>query len=172
MLRQGLVKIALILKDVFMTSFIRACLAIVFSMLLGSAVFGQESAPDLTVNEIAGHWRIEVIDRPNHSFKGTAIIPRVMNEEADKSVLAETITEDKCCNGNHARVLQDSQITIEDREIIVESKIVKYLLRVEPVKASYSPDDFRLTRLNANTLVGTANGYLPVRWVRDELNIS
>ena len=155
-----------------MTSLIRACLAIVFSVLMSSAVFGQASRADLTINDIAGHWRIEVIDRTNHAFKGTAMIPRAAQDKAGKSVLAETITEDKCCNGNHARVLQDSLITIEDGDIRVESKIVKYLLRIEPVEASYSPDDFRLTWVDANTLVGTANGYLRVRWVRDELNIS
>lgn len=123
---------------------------------------------DLTINDLSGNWRIEVIDRPNSAFKGTATIPYISDDTA-KTVMAETITEDKCCGGkNHARVLQDSRITItETGEIIVDSKIVKYLLRKEEVDLTYHPDDFVLRWEDAGTLIGTANGWTPVRWVRD-----
>jgi len=98
----------------------------------------------------------------------TATIPHMINDTA-KTVLAETITEDKCCGGkNHARVLQDSRITItETGEIIVDSKIVKYLLRKEELDLTYSADDFVLRWEDKDTLIGTANGWTPVRWVRD-----
>jgi len=123
---------------------------------------------DLTINDLSGNWRIEVIDRPNSAFKGTATIPH-MADDTGKTVMAETITEDKCCGGkNHARVLQDSRITItEDGTIRVDSKIVKYLLRKEEVDITYSPDDFVLRWEDPSTLIGTANGWTPVRWVRD-----
>jgi len=92
-----------------------------------------------------------------------------MINDTAKTVLAETITEDKCCGGkNHARVLQDSRITItETGEIIVDSKIVKYLLRKEELDLTYSADDFVLRWEDKDTLIGTANGWTPVRWVRD-----
>ena len=123
---------------------------------------------DLTINDLSGRWRIEVIDRPNDDFKGTATIPYISDNTA-KTVMAETITEDKCCGGkNHARVLQDSRITItETGEIIVDSKIVKYLLRKEELNLTYSADDFVLRWEDEDTLIGTANGWTPVRWVRD-----
>lgn len=143
--------------------------------LLASPVFAQDDAKEstrseLTINDIAGRWRIEVIDRPNSTFKGTANIPRAEGQ----TVLAETITEDKCCGEkNHARVLQDSQIAIDtDGNITVNSTIIKYLLREEEIKMGYSADDFELRQLDADTLIGTANGYKRVRWVRDVFNMS
>lgn len=130
----------------------------------------ETTRSDITINDISGHWIIEVIDRPDHDFKGTAFIP-----SADgRSVAAETVTEDKCCSGqNHARVLQDSQITIDkDGNISVTSSIVKYLLRKEGLPLTYHPDDFELRQLDSNTLIGTANGYLPIRWIRERVNVS
>jgi len=142
---------------------------------LGAPVFAQNSSEDttrsdVTIKDISGHWIIEVVDRPDDDFKGTAFIP---NAEG-RSVMAETITEDKCCGGrNHARVLQDSRITIDGAgNITVSSKIVKYLLRKEELDLTYSPDDFRLRQVDENTLIGTANGYTPVRWIRERVNIS
>jgi len=101
------------------------------------------------------------------------MIPRSQGKD-DKSIMAETITEDKCCSGrNHARVLQDSLITIDETGLItVDSKIVKYLLRKEELDLTYSPDDFELRWQDADTLIGTANGYTPIRWVREKLFIS
>jgi hypothetical protein len=49
---------------------------------------------------------------------------------------------------------------------------VKYLLRIEEVDATYHPDDFVLRWENSSMLIGTANGWTPVRWVRDEDLIS
>jgi len=91
-----------------------------------------------------------------------------------KTIMAETITEDKCCDGrNHARVLQDSRITIsEDDKILVESDIVKFLLREEEIEMTYRSDDFYLRWQDPDTLIGTSGGYLPVRWVREKLLIS
>lgn len=133
----------------------------------------KDIRPDanMTIADLAGEWRIEVIDRPNSDFKGTASIP--LGE--GKSIMAQTITEDKCCGGrNHARVLQDSLITIhEDGEISVRSNIVKYLLREEEVNTRYSADHFYLRRVSENELVGTLNGgYTKVRWIRGELDVS
>jgi len=151
-----------------MMSFIRrTVIALTAFILLSLPAIAQDA--DLTINDLSGNWRIEVIDRPNDDFKGTAKIPRSPDKNA-KSIMAETITEDKCCGGrNHARVLQDSRIKItEDGEILVESKIVKYLLREEEVDIGYSADDFVLRWEDAYTLIGTANGWTPVRWVRDQ----
>lgn len=134
--------------------------------MIGTA-FAQDPY-NIDINDIAGQWRIEVIDRPNDPFKGSAEIPR----GGGHSIMATTITEDKCCAGNHARVLQDSHITITDGQIEVTSKIVKYLLHIENIKIRYYPDDFSLRWIDANTLEGTANGHTPVRWVRDELEVS
>ena len=143
-----------------------ALLAFLTWLLLSLNAVAQNA--DLTINDLSGRWRIEVIDRPNDDFKGTATIPHMINDTA-KTVMAETITEDKCCGGkNHARVLQDSRITItETGEIIVDSKIVKYLLRKEELDLTYSADDFVLRWEDKDTLIGTANGWTPVRWVRD-----
>lgn len=143
--------------------------------LLASPVLAQDKSEDttrseVTINDIAGQWRIEVVDRPNSDFKGSAIIPR----DKGQTVMADVITEDKCCDGkNHARVLQDSRITIDtDGNITVDSTILKYLLREEEIEMTYSADDFELRQVDRDTLIGTANGYLRVRWVRDVLNIS
>jgi len=143
--------------------------------LLASPVLAQDKSADttrseVTINDIAGQWRIEVIDRPRSAFKGSANIPRAKG----KTVIAEVITEDKCCGGkNHARVLQDSQITIDAAgNITVDSTILKYLLREEEIEMTYSADDFELRQVDRDTLIGTANGYLRVRWVRDVLNVS
>lgn len=158
-----------------MVIFIRSLFALILSVILSSAAFAQDasSSSDLTINDIAGHWRIEVIDRPNDDFKGTAMIPRAKSEKA-KTIMAETITEDKCCGGvNHARVLQDSRITISSSgKITVDSKIRKYLLKIEGTSAQYYPDDFQLRWKDSDTLIGTANGYTPIRWVRDVVNLS
>ena len=167
-----------------MIRFLQLILGFILALLIASTSFAQNGTqngltelsetfperPDLTINDIAGQWEIEVIDRPDHAFRGTATIPRIKGDS--KRVVAETITEDKCCGGNHARVLQDSLVTIEDGEITVDSTIVRYLLRIEPVPMGYSPDDFALRWADENTLIGTANGYLPVRWIRGEVNIS
>lgn len=136
--------------------------------LMSLTAVAQSAEADLTISDLAGNWRIEVIDRPNSAFKGTATIPRSPDENAT-TIMAETITEDKCCGSrNHARVLQDSRITItEDGEILVDSKIVKYLLREEEVDMTYTKDDFVLRWEDEDTLIGTANGWTPVRWVRD-----
>jgi hypothetical protein len=158
-----------------MTLLRRTLFALIALCLLALPAAAQSADPqtDLTINDLSGNWRIEVIDRPNSAFKGTATIPYISDDTA-KTVLAETITEDKCCDGkNHARVLQESRITItEDGRIIVDSRIVKYLLRIEGVDATYHPDDFVLRWENASTLIGIANGWTPVRWVRDEDLIS
>lgn len=156
-----------------MAYYLRFGLGLIFSALFMLApAFAQESdiKTDLVINDIAGHWIIEVIDRPNDDFKGTAIIPSAEG----KTVMAETITEDKCCDGkNHARVLQDSRITIDDNgKITVDSTIVKYLLRKEELPIGYSADNFVLRWKDHNTLIGTANRYTKVRWVRERLNIS
>jgi len=154
-----------------MVNFIRSIFALGLSaFLFASTAAAQESAANenLTINDIAGSWRIEVIDRPKSHFKGSAQIPRADGN----TVMAETITEDKCCNGkNHARVLQDSRITITNGEITIKSKIREYLIRNEEVDSTYHSDDFYLRRENADTLIGTVGRYLPVRWVRDEPNI-
>lgn len=151
-----------------MTFFMRIIFSLTLAILLvsGTTFAKDKNANDaLAINDIAGKWRIEVIDRPDSTFKGSALIPNAKGY----SVIAETITEDKCCNGrNHARVLQDSLITISDGQIDVESTIVKYLLREEEVHLTYYADDFSLRQLDHNTLVGTANGSLRVRWVRHE----
>jgi len=158
-----------------MTFLIRSFFALLLSLVWMGNAAAQVSAAksDLTINDIAGDWRIEVNDRPNDDFKGTAMIPRSQGKD-DKSIMAETITEDKCCSGgNHARVLQDSLITIDETGLItVDSKIVKYLLRKEELDLTYSPDDFELRWQDADTLIGTANGYTPIRWVREKLFIS
>ena len=155
-----------------MMQYIRFVFGLLLSLLIGVSAFAQDASDrsGLTINDLAGHWEIEVIDRPDHAFKGTATIPYTKGDS--KRGVAETITEDKCCGGNHARVLQDSLVTIEDGEITVDSTIVRYLLRIEPVAMGYSPDDFALKWADENTLIGTANGYLPVRWIRGEVNIS
>ena len=155
-----------------MLNFIRLTLtACIAWCLLSAPAAAQDQG--LTINDISGNWRIDVIDRPNDDFKGTAIIPRSPDEDAT-TIMAETITEDKCCNGkNHARVLQDSRITItESGEILVKSEIVKYLLRKEEIDLAYSADDFVLRWEDSNTLIGKANGWTPVRWVRDRDYIS
>ena len=157
-------------------SFIRICFSFIISLLMGSLVMSsaavaQDNGGGLTINDIAGEWEIEVIDRPFDAFKGSANVPRIKDNDG-KTVMAETITEDKCCNGNHARVLQESRITIEGDEIIVDSEIVKYLKKIERIPAHYSADSFRLKWEGPNLLVGTANGYIPVRWFRGEMNIS
>ena len=117
-----------------MTLLRRTLFALIALCLLALPAAAQSADPqtDLTINDLSGNWRIEVIDRPNSAFKGTATIPYISDDTA-KTALAETITEDKCCSGkNHARVLQESRVTItETGEIIVDSKIVKYLLRIE-----------------------------------------
>ena len=160
-----------------MKNFIRIGFIFIASLFLGlgvmsSSAFAQDDDRRLTINDIAGEWEIEVIDRAFDAFKGSATVPRVKDADGGKTVMAETITEDKCCGGNHARVLQESRITIEGDEIIVDSEIVKYLKKIERVPARYSADSFRLKWEGPNLLVGTANGSLPVRWVRGELNIS
>ncbi|MEP3890620.1 MAG: hypothetical protein ABJN69_09130 [Hellea sp.] len=155
-----------------MLSFVRTVALLIIStfVMAGTSLAQDTKSPDaFDISDIAGQWRIEVIDQPNSTFKGSATIPN----GGGKSIMAETITEDKCCGGkNHARVLQDSQITITDGHIEVSSKIVKFLLREEELSIRYSPDDFSLRRQDRNTLIGTANGYTPVRWIRDELEIS
>ena len=155
-----------------MLSFVRRLLLLIIStfVTVGTS-FAQDtkSTDALDISDIAGQWRIEVIDQPNATFKGSATIP---NGDG-KSIMAETITEDKCCGGrNHARVLQNSQITITDGHIEVTSEIVKFLLREEELSIRYSPDNFSLRQQDKNTLIGTANGYTPVRWIRDELELS
>ena len=144
-------------------------LALVFACI-GLFANAQEGRSDVAIADIAGHWRIEVIDRAGDDFKGSAFIPK----SKGKTVTAETITEDKCCGRrNHARVLQESRITIDaDGNISVSSSIVKFLLREEEIKMSYSADDFELRQIDDNTLIGTANGFKPIRWVRDEINLS
>lgn len=159
-----------------MMTFLRRTLFALIALCLFALPAAAQNAnvpDDLTINDLSGNWRIEVIERPNSAFKGTATIPFISDDTA-KTVMAETITEDKCCGGkNHARVLQESRITItETGEIIVDSKIVKYLLRKEEVDLTYRPDDFVLRWEDASTLIGTANGWTPVRWVRDEDLIS
>jgi len=158
-----------------MTFLIRSFFALLLSLVwMGTAAAQVSPAKsDLTINDIAGNWRIEVIGRPDDDFKGTAAIPRASEKNA-KMIMAETITEDKCCGGkNHARVLQDSRITItKDGDILVESKIVKYLLRKEELDLTYSPDDFELRWEDPDTLIGAANGWTPVRWVRENDLIS
>lgn len=151
----------------------RILLALITFFVLSFPALAQSADAGLTINDLSGNWRIEVIDRPNSAFKGTAIIPRSPDETAT-IIMAETITEDKCCGGkNHARVLQDSRITIlDDGEILVESTIVKYLLREEDVDIAYTADNFVLRWENAYTLIGTANGWTPVRWVRDRYLVS
>ena len=156
-----------------MAIFIRSLFAFLLSLILMSgAAIAQDTSPKkaLTINDIAGHWRIEVINRPDDDFKGTAMIPRAKGN----ITMAETITEDKCCGGqNHARVLQDSRVTItKSGTIKVTSEIKEYLLKIEGTDARYYPDDFLLRWHDADTLVGTANGYTPVRWVREKLNLS
>jgi len=124
----------------------------------------ERSGP-LKISDISGQWKIEVIDRPDSSFKGSANIPYAEGT----SVIAEVIMEDKCCRGlNHARVLQDCLILIDDQgHITVTSEIKKFLLLIEGVDVKYRADDFELKRVDRNTLIGTANGNTPVRWVRD-----
>jgi len=155
-----------------MTKLIRMFIYMVIATFLmaGSATAEDNTVrKDIDVSDIAGDWRIEVIGRPDDDFKGSAHVP----SGKGNSIMAETITEDKCCGGrNHARVLQNSQITITDGVIKVDSKIVKYLLREEELDLTYSADDFTLTWQDNNTLVGTANGYTPVRWIRDQLEVS
>jgi len=139
-------------------------------ILMSSESFAQDGKPDLVINDIAGSWRIEVIGRPDDPFKGTASIPPAKG----KIVLAETITEDKCCNGqNHARVRQESRITISKTGTIkVTSEIKEYLLKIEGTPARYYPDNFLLRWQDPDTLVGTANSSTRVRWVRQRLNLS
>lgn len=151
--------------------FIRSLYALLLTHLFMSSATAQDKG--LTINDISGHWRIEVINRPESAFKGTAVVPRATHKNA-KTIMAETITEDKCCDGrNHARVLQDSRITIsEDDKILVESDIVKFLLREEEIEMTYRSDDFYLRWQDPDTLIGTSGGYLPVRWVREKLLIS
>ena len=152
-----------------MTFFLRAAVMCLAALcLMSGTAFAQDEESELTINDIAGNWIIEVIDRPDDNFKGSAVIPRA-KDEAAKSIMAETITEDKCCGGkNHARVLQDSRITIsEDGEIVVTSDIREYLLKIEGVDARYYPDDFELRQTDEDTLIGTANGWTPVIWRRD-----
>ena len=119
----------------------------------------------LKISDISGQWKIEVIGNPNSSFKGSARIPYADG----RSVIAEVIAEDKCCRGlNHARVLQESLITIEDDgKITVTSEIKEYLLLIEGVEAEYFPDDFELKQVDRDTLIGRLNGGTAVRWVRD-----
>jgi len=159
-----------------MAFFIRSFFALLLSLCLMSApalAQDAEGQPGLTINDIAGNWRIEVIDRQNDDFKGTAVIPRARTKNA-KIVMAETVTEDKCCDGkNHARVLQDSRITISKGGTIkVTSEIKEFLLKIEGTDARYYPDDFLLRWEDADTLIGTANSRTPVRWVREKINLS
>jgi len=140
--------------------------------------FKLDSAPqadDVTIADLAGEWRIEVANNPDDPFKGSASIPHCGHDCDRNSIMAETITEDKCCGANpknHARVLQKSLITIENGQIIVTSERIKYLLREEEYPMGYSDDDFELRRLNKDTLVGTANGFTKVVWIRGEAEIS
>lgn len=150
--------------------FIGLIIAFALSVMSAAPSFAQDAInpTEITINDIAGKWRIEVIDRPYSTFKGSAVIPAAEGH----FVVAQVITEDKCCGGkNHARVLQDSDITIEDGVIEVDSTIIKYLLREESVAMTYYPDDFELRWQDQDTLIGTANGYTRVRWVRDELEV-
>jgi len=155
-----------------MLSFIRiVSLLIISAFVMMGTSFAQDtnSGNALDISDIAGNWRIEVIDEPNSDFKGSAMIPN----DAGHTIMAVTITEDKCCGGkNHARVLQNSRITITNGQIDVSSEIVKFLLREEELSLRYSPDDFSLRQQDENILIGTANGYTPVKWVRDELEVS
>ena len=125
----------------------------------------NETRNALNISDIAGSWTIEVIDRPDSAFKGSAQIPYAKG----RSVTAELIAEDKCCRGlNHARVLQESLITIDDKgNITVTSEIKEFLLLIEGLNVEYIPDDFELRRYDRDTLIGTANGRIPVRWVRN-----
>jgi len=107
-----------------MMTFLRRTLFALIALCLFALPAAAQNAnvpDDLTINDLSGNWRIEVIERPNSAFKGTATIPFISDDTA-KTVMAETITEDKCCGGkNHARVLQESRITItETGEIIVD----------------------------------------------------
>ena len=154
-----------------MIFFVRTFWIVLISVLMAFIMTGTAASQDpdnIDINDIAGRWRIEVIDRPNSPFKGSAEIPRGKGH----SIMATTITEDKCCSGNHARVLQDSRITITDGQIKITSQIVKYLLHIENIKIRYHPDDFSLRWVDENTLEGTANGHTSIRWVRDQLEVS
>ena len=120
------------------------------------------------VSQLAGHWRIEVIDRPDSAFKGEATIPLQRGDRVE----IELITEDRCCGGNYARVLMRSQLILNEGRMDVYSQIERYLIREEPNPASYSPDNFALRRVSKNVLEGKLNGYVPVRWIRGEAEIS
>ena len=120
------------------------------------------------VSELAGYWRIEVIDRPDDTFKGEATIPRGSGDQ----VVIELIAEDQCCGGNHARALQRSTLTVEGQDIYVESEIVEFLLKIEATSAQYYADDFELRRVSKDVLEGRANGFTRVRWIRGEPEIS
>jgi len=142
--------------------------ALAFSMPAAAQQAGSNVSDNVTINDLAGNWRIERVNRPNDPFNGEATIPPGKGD----SIEIELITEDRCCGGNYARVLQKSQLTIEDGNITVSSEIVKYLIREEIIEMGYSPDDFELRRVDKDTLLGTMNGYASVRWVRGDLEIS
>ena len=69
--------------------------------------------------------------------------------------------------------MQDSRPTITNSGTFkVTSGIKEYLLKIEGTDARYYPDDFLLHWQDGDTLVVNANGYTPVRWVREKLNLS
>lgn len=141
----------------------RAVFAIALSCLLLPFAFAEEERTPV------GNWTIETF-RTDSSFKGWAqVLP---SDDGGKSYPVVLITEDKCCGGNYARVKQSSTMTITDGEMFVESEIEEFLIRDEPVEATYYPDDFYLRWENEATLEGSLNTYTDVVWKRTQNAIS
>lgn len=112
---------------------------------------------------MAGMWLIETTGDINDDFSGTAEVKAIDDRGNYRATL---ITEDFCCGGNHARVLQKSEIAVLGSDIIVTSRIKSFIIRKEPNPSPYSPDNFDLRWVDEDTLEGTIGGWTPVRWTR------
>ncbi|MEM1088604.1 MAG: hypothetical protein AAGH90_12835 [Pseudomonadota bacterium] len=141
----------------------RSLIVILVSALLGQpAIAHQDFSP-------VGSWTIQLVT-PDGDFKGWAQVKP--SQDGGETYPVELITEDRCCGGNYARVKQASIMTIDGGDIYVDSEIEEFLIREEPVKATFYPDDFDLEWENEATLTGLLNGSTRVEWKRTQNAIS
>ena len=141
----------------------RAILGFLLFSLTGLSAFAEsEQSP-------VGNWTIELVS-PYGDFKGWAQVQP--SKAGGETYPVELISEDRCCGGNYARVKQSSVMTIDGGDIYVDSEIEEFLIREEPVEATFYPDDFNLEWDNEGTLTGVLNGSTRVEWKRTQNAIS
>ena len=134
-------------------------------LLVFSAAWAQaDEAYDLV-----GHWNIVVVDAPESGFSGEITVSSTDDPGRFSGIL---VTEDSCCDGNYARALQRSEISILGDYVVVLSKIEEFLVLEEPNPGpEYIPDNFDLRWETENSLIGTVNGYTIVRWTRESAGL-